>query len=960
MAYQPDKRNPPPLRLVGQTPGDEPPASVVANQDATDRPAAGRVPPGAQPALLATKLGIPPSYRSVVTRSRLLDQLSQGLHCKLTLIAAPAGFGKTTLLGDWIRQSGRPTAWVSLDDGDNDPIRFWSYAVAAVDRLHPGAGESVLALLHSPQAPPIDAVLTVFINAIADVADGSTLVLDDYHVIDSAPVHQALAFFLDRLPPQMHLILATRTDPPLPLARLRARGQLLELRAPDLRFQAGETASFLTGLMGLSLSAQQVAQLAERTEGWIAGLQLTALSLQKRDDVAPFINDLAGTHRFILDYLAEEVLARQSEDVCSFLLQTSILERLNGSLCDAVTGQSSGQAMLEGLERANLFVLPLDEERRWYRYHHLFAEFLRSRLLQEQSQLVATLHQRASLWYEHSGLPGEAIGHTLAARDYPRGADLIEQAAQTWLMSGEMATLRRWVELLPDETTLSRPKLCLAYAWLLVFAFQMEQVERYVRAAEQAAASLSDPERRSLLDEIATMRATAATLQADERRILELSRREKIDHAGDNAFLRSVGQLNVALRYELSGDVLAASQAYLQASTSSQATGNVTVAIFALSQLADQQVVQGQLHRAADTCRQALRLAGSNPDDDNRRPVSVAALAHFSLAMILYEWNDLPAAHEHVLAALAQGEQLANAVFLAGGYLGLARLQYAEGDRSAALESLRRADQALATTDFSPLLESYLAAWRARFWIMNDDLDAAAGWAEQSRQRMAQRVGKVPRLFPLEIMEQASLLRALIAQGRSLEALELVEPLRQEVEADGRTGNLIELLMLQALGRQAHGDLDAALIALERSLTLAAPEGYMRLYIDEGAPMAALLSRLAIISQRAAAARADIPVDYLDRLLAASGEAAPGGGTPLRQGASGQMAGQAAPLAEPLSEREQEVLRLVAAGLSNQDIAGRLVVEVSTVKTHLLHLYGKLGVHSRTQAISRAKELSLL
>src|SRR3712207_5241388 len=435
--------------------------------------------------ILATKLYVPPPQPRVVLRPRLIERLNEGLHRKLTLISAPAGSGKTTLVGEWVAAVERPAAWLSLDEGDNDPTRFRSYLVAALQTVAPDIGESVLGVLGSPQPPPTESLLTALLNEISTIPDDFVLVLDDYHVVDARAIDDALVFLLEHLPPRMHLVIATREDPHLPLARLRARGQLTELRASDLRFTLSEAAEFLNSVMGLGLSAEDIAALESRTEGWIAGLQLAALSMRGREDVSGFIRAFAGDNRYIVDYLVEEVLQRQPERIRSFLLQTSILERLSGPLCDAVTGQEEGNARLEALERGNFFVVPLDDKRHWYRYHHLFAEVLYAHLMAEQPDLVATLDRKSTGWYEQNGLLSDAIRHALAAEDFERAASLVELAALEMLGSGQEDTLFGWLEALPDELVGSRPVLSVYYAFASLGHIGLEAAEACLQEVER-------------------------------------------------------------------------------------------------------------------------------------------------------------------------------------------------------------------------------------------------------------------------------------------------------------------------------------------------------------------------------------------------------------------------------------------------------------------------------------------
>src|SRR5438874_873562 len=510
--------------------------------------------------ILATKLYLPPLRPNVVSRPRLLERLNEGLHRKLTLIAAPAGFGKTTLVSEWvafIERARTRTAWLSLDEGDNDPARFLAYLIAALQTIAATIGDGVLGVLQSPQPPPTEAILTALLNEITTLPDNFVLVLDDYHVIDAKPVDMALTYLVEHLPPQMHLVIATREDPQLPLARLRARSHLTELRAADLRFTASEAAAFLNQVMGLSLSAADIAALEDHTEGWIAGLQLAALSMQGHHDVAAFIRAFAGDHRYIVDYLVEEVLQRQPEPVRRFLLQTSILDRLSGPLCDAVTGQREGNARLEALERGNFFVVPLDDTRHWYRYHHLFAEVLSAQLLAEQPDQVATLHRRASAWYEQHGSTVDAIRHALAAFDFGRAADLVELAVPAMRQSRQEATVLGWLKALPDELIRSRPLLSAAYAQTLLVSGQLEGVEARLSDAERWLDTTADRSEMVVVDEEEfrrlpeAMRTYEQALQLAMERGAPVLRGAADMYVGMSELLRERNDLHAAMQHLL-------------------------------------------------------------------------------------------------------------------------------------------------------------------------------------------------------------------------------------------------------------------------------------------------------------------------------------------------------------------------------------------------------------------------
>ena len=883
--------------------------------------------------LLQTKLYIPPIRPELVSRPRLVECLKAGFDRKLTLISAPAGFGKTTLLSEWIAGSGPRTcvAWLSLDEGDNDPVRFLTYFVAALQTVEAGIGDTVLAVLQSPQPPPIEPVLTALINEIAGRSDDLILVLDDYHLIDAQPIHDVLAFLLDHLPPQMHLVIATRADPPLPVSRLRGRRQLTELRTADLRFTPDEAAAFLNQVMGLGLSAKDVAVLETRTEGWIVGLQMAALAMQGRgtERIAHFVAAFAGGHRYILDYLTDEVLVQQPESVRTFLLQTAILDRLTGSLCDAVTGRASGQEMLERLDAANLFIIPLDDERRWYRYHHLFADLLRKRLSQTQPDLLPALHRRASEWYEQQGLIPAAASHALAAEDVERAARLVEGKALAMVFLGELTTLVGLLDALPDEVVSSRPWLCIAHAWALVFAGLLDAVELRLKGAETTLGTFGDARRaegRHIAGHIAAIRAYVAALRGDMSCAAELTREALEQLPEEDLAMRgfSAGLLGTVLRW--SGDLAAAAQALAGAIAITQAASDSYTAVEVLYDLAAVQLAQGQLHKTVATCRDALLLA----DEYAKRgglQLPIAASGYYLMSQVLGEWNDLEGALRHARGGVELCEQWGWPEGLAFGYRRLARTLQAVGDADGAHEAIRKARQA--ASGLSPWFGAHMAAHQARLWLAQGNLTPASRWAQGSG------LSADDELNYQYMGEYSVLARVLIAQGRLDEASRLLARLLEMTQAAGAMSYVIETLVLQALALQAQGKDDQALTTLERALSFAEPEGYVRTFIDEGAPMAALL--------RTAASRG-IALDYVSKLLAAFGE----------------VAFPSVPLIEALSERELEVLRLLAAGLSNREIGAELFLAVGTVKKYTSNIYGKLDVHKRTQAVARAKELGLV
>jgi LuxR family maltose regulon positive regulatory protein len=917
-------------------------------------------PPALAPRLLRTKLYVPRAHPDLVPRDRLARRLDEGQACRLTLLSAPAGSGKTTLLGDWLQRRGLHPAWVSLDAGDNEPRRFWSYVVAALDTVHAGLGRAAAELLSLPQPPPIEAILTDLTNDITALLDAAAepgnrliLILDDYHAIQAPSIHQALEFFLLNLPPGMRLIVASREDPPLPLALLRARRELVELRAADLRFTAGEAAAFLNTCMGLNLTAESLAALEARTEGWAAGLQLAAMSMQGVEDAAGFIRAFTGSHRYVFDYLAQEVLAQQPAPVRDFLLHTAILDRLCGPLCDAVTGGSDGQAMLERLEQANLFLLPLDHERHWYRYHALFAEFLHEQLARATGEeRLAELHRRAAAWYERQGSMDEAVQHALHARDFEAAVRLVDACAEEMFVRSELVTLCGWLAALPEETIAARPRLSMLYAWALVATAHPEEAERWVEAIERRVGAGVDalagpeaarlaPEVRAALVEVSVLRSTLAMGRGDLPRVLELLQRvlPYLEAEGQPYVFNTPRALHpaalftLAIAHELGGDLAAASPAFARAAELALEDENHHLLPMALSHLAQIQIVQGKLHQAEKTYRQALDTS----EKIAVRASPLAGMAYVGLGRLLYEWNELDAAGSYLARGIALGRPWLNWESLVPGYLTLTRLKRAQGDQAGAAEALD-AFFNLEGLPFPPQAVSGIAAYEALFQARWGDIEAAARWAADSDIDPGHEVP------PIREEEAIILARVWIAEGRRADAERLLARLREAAQAGGRTGRLIEVLVLQALALYGQGQDGPALRALRQALSLAEPEGWVRVFVDEGEPMAEMLSRVGE------------PGAYVARLTAAFSP------PPAGRAASATAVTVASPqpLIEPLTDRELEVLQLIAQGLSNRQIAARLVVSVNTVKTHAKNLNAKLDAANRTQAVARARELGLL
>jgi LuxR family maltose regulon positive regulatory protein len=921
--------------------------------------------------VLATKLYIPPPRPNEVPRPHLLARLNAGLPRKLTLIAAPAGCGKTTLLSAWVAGCHQPVAWLSLDAGDSDPARFLTYLVAALRTLAPHIGAGVLGVLQSPPPLPTEAILTALLNEITTLPDNFLLILDDYHVIDAPAVDDALAFLIEHLPPQMHLVIASREDPSLPLARLRARNQVTELRVTDLRFTPAEAAAFLNDAMGLDLSAEDIAALERRTEGWIAGLQLAALSMQGHQDTSAFIREFAGDNRYIVDYLVAEVLQRQPTAVRRFLLQTAILDRLCGPLCEAVTGQAESRARLAALERGNFFVVPLDDQRHWYRYHHLFADVLYAHLLAEQPDQLAPLHRRASAWYEQQGAAAEAIRHALAAGDFAHAADLVEPAAPAMLRSRQEAALLGWLKALPDELVHVRPVLSVGYAHALLSSGEFDGVEARLRDAEQwldppadrraradapaaAMVVVDEEEFRRLPGAIAIARAGRALALGDVAGTVTYARRALDLVAEDDHLSHGSAAALLGLASWTSGDLDAAHRSYAEGMTSLQKAGNLSDAIGCTMALADIRIAQGRLHEAMRTYEQALQLATEQHPEGTRPVLRGTADMYVGISELQRERDDLPAATQYLLRSKDLGEHTGLPQNPYRWCVAMARIRHAEGDLAGALALLQEAERRY-VGDFFPNVRP-VAAFKTRVWVAQGRLGEALDWARERGLAVEDE------LSYLREFEHITLARVLLARyrgeraDRSLhEALGLLRRLLQAAEEGERMGSIIEILVLQALAHQAQGDMPAALMPLQRALALAEPQGYVRIFVDEGPPMAPLL--------RTAAARGIMPA-YTGRLRAALDAEQQHGS---RQ-KPGRRAGESPfptspvsqPMIEPLSQRELDILRLFKTELSGPEIAQELMIGLSTVRTHTKSIYSKLNVTSRRAALNRAAELDLI
>jgi LuxR family maltose regulon positive regulatory protein len=923
--------------------------------------------------ILATKLFIPPLRSpNLVPRPQLIARLNQGLQRgrKLTLISAPAGFGKTTLIAEWgfrIAESdpyfevrNPHLGWLSLDEGDNDPKRFLAYLIAALQRaagLDNAAGEetavgaSALDMLQSPQTPPVSAVLTALINDIAALPGKIVLALDDFHAINSSAVEEVLAYLLEHLPPNLHLVIATRIDPHLPFARLRAQDQLTELRALDLRFSSAEAAEFLNRVMGLDLSAADVAALEKRTEGWIAGLQLAAISMRGQKDTAALVKSFTGSHRYVLDYLIEEVLEQQPADIQDFLLQTAVLDRLTGSLCDAVrfgenvrfeetpsnsSGIADGQATLELLDHANLFIIPLDEQRHWYRYHHLFADLLRQRLRQSDPALIPVLRQRASLWFEENDFLDEAIDQALLAGDSQRAAALIARVVDGAWDRGEHGKLRRWLESLPLEHVTSDPAFSLYLAWCLLADGELEEAQNAIQAAQGALDVLAQKQNqadganlRALRGKSAATRAFAAFYRGDFPQLFHFARLALETLPEQELSWRSTATHLVGDAYDFQGDMVQAYPSRLEAVLASQAMGNSYVSLISHLKLAIIMRRRGMLQEAIAICEQQMERASAIG-------MAQTVLAGWALAIwgeTLAETNDLASAREKAQKSADLLQSDGDLAMIGSSYLGLIRIMFSCADFATAQAFIDKIESWDREYDMPPWITNLAACWQARLWLAQGDDALLSAWVSEQEPDAAENITYVRETTQVEIA------RYLAARGQLEKAKSILDRLLGPAITYGRTWRVIEIQILQALIHQAADDTDRALAALEQALITAEPGGFMRIFVDEGPPMAQLLYEAnthGLYPAYTAALLAAFPTSYSALRIPHS------------------------EFVEPLSERELEVLHLIAQGLSNSQIAARLYLSLHTIKAHTRNIYAKLDVHNRTQAVARARTLQLL
>ena len=938
--------------------------------------------------LLKTKLYIPKPRPNLVSRPELTAQLEAGLSGKLTLVSAPAGFGKTTLLSEWIYQkahSGKRgeekiqlhrVAWLSLDEGDNDLARFLAYLIASL-RMVPELetakiGESLLQAFQSPNVGKVEsqsttALLTELINEITvHGPDFFILVLDDYHLITLQKIHDALAFLVDNLPPNMHLIIVTRADLPIQVARLRGGGQLNELRLAQLRFKNQEATVFLNQVMNLDLDVVDILALNKRTEGWIAGLQMASLALrakitaQGQENLHPFVEAFTGSNRYVLDYLIEEVFKQQSDQVQTFLLQTSILDRLSAPLCEALINGgtdemvssslsdftlSTCQEILEYLDQANLFLIPMDDQREWYRYHRLFADLLRKRLRQEYPQLVGSLHTRASVWFEKQGILGLAIDHALAGKDFKRGADLLETNIEPTLMRGEVPTALRWLEALPDELVCSKSELCLYYAWALMLTGrsigEIEAQLDNIHTQDNFITGGVDALRGFL--NIFQLRFESAQQHAHQA----LARLPQ-----EAIFMRGVAAWTISLAELTIDDPKNRSVILSEILRVSQELGNLMIVIWTLAQIARQHMHEGDLKEAKEVYQRALEVASDNLGQQ----LPIAGIAQMGLGKIYYEWNQLENALQYLESGIENSFRWREIAAM-NGYLTLVRLRQAQQDFSSAQDALNNAARLALKFDAAEWDDQYVALFQARLLVAQGKLDDALAALHKQDGEISLPSEIDPGLektYSQHMRDYLNIIlaHALILQGQPEQALALLKPVLEHMIERERIDYVIEVQTLLAMAHQAKGDNAAAITALENALELAEPGGYVSVFLEKGEPLRSILSQLKHAGEKGT---------YADVILQAFGQADSGRRFESKEGGQPPFT-QAAeqPLVDPLSEREIEVLRMLQTNLSTPEIAEELVIAVSTVRTHIKNIYSKLGVHSRTQAVDQAKDLGII
>ena len=880
--------------------------------------------------IISTKIHIPFTRTALVERPRLNDQLNQGCQAKLALISAPAGYGKSSLVSVWAHKNTFPVTWLTLDNLDNDVARFIKYFIAALKRFRSTFGETILPLLESPQMPSHQNLLSGLVNELSSLDGPHILVLDDYHVITNRTIHELITFLIENLPSQIHLMILTRSDPQFSLSRLRARGQLVEIRAAHLKFTGSETEAFFNDRMKMALSKEEISAFEERTEGWITGLQLVSLALQGLDakEIKKFADAFSGSHFYVVDYLVEEVLSHQPEAIRDFLLRTSILDQMTGAVCNQITGRNDSQSILERLEQENLFLIPLDDERQWYRYHHLFADVLRSRLKSSSPDLLQDLHMRAVRWYEENGFISDAISHSIQARNTEKVAELIEHNALGLLMRGEFTTLLGWIENVETSGN-KHPWIFIYAAWAYTLSGKLDVVESWLVKVDKNLLEdnlLND----NMLGHMAAIRAYASASRGDAHKAISFAH-QALDYLPEtNQIIRGVAKMTLGTAYRIKGNVIEATQALEKAEQLGHQAGNLYLELGAISSLADILFDQGKLHQAYDTYNQMLRLA-TRPDGSF---LHAAGMAYFGLSMIVYEWGNVETAEKYSQLAIDLCKQWGHIIQLAGSYVMQSRVFLAQDKIEEAQHALNNAENLSRAHSLVPRADSWLKAFRVRFWLAQNNVEAVIGWAEKYN-----KFDLDEDFSYLREAEYLALVRVRIVQKEFDEALTIIDKLTNAAEDAGRIGSLVEIFVLQAILYQDIGDIQKALNSLERALEIGRPEEYQRVFLDEGASMVELLRH---------AGSKGIESHYVSTILAG-----------VRQ-VSSMTDYDDQPLIDPLSERELELLQLLADGLSNREIAEHLIIAVGTVKAHTVSIYRKLNVNSRMQAVARARELNLL
>ncbi len=879
--------------------------------------------------LLATKLYVPQPGQKLVERTPLIERLDRGVQAKLILLSAPAGFGKTTLLTQWISRHKNRVGWISLDKTDGDPHQFLKYFIAALQSVEPAIGKDAITSLQSDQSP-IDFILTSLVNEISQIPGELVLVFDDYHLIDNDEIHKSIEFLIEHSPPQLHLVVATRVDPPFPLARLRARNELTELRISDLCFTRQEIAFFLFNMMGLELSDNEVSILESRTEGWVAGLQLAALSLQGCQDIPSFIRAFAGNNRHIVDYLAEEVFNFQPEYIQRFLLQTSILDRMSGELCDYITERNESRQILINLDKDNLFIIPLDDTRCCYRYHHLFADLLRQRLYQTDHTMGSRLHSRASIWYEKNSLIDYAIDHALAADDYDRAAGLIGNISETAWEYERKNRLFNWFKILPAEYIQKKPNLCFFHAWVLFENGQYAAAGKRLQIVEKLINSVTQPsDMAELQGKVEAIRALMATGQGDAANIIRLSKQALELLPEGAASWRASAFFSLGTAESIQGDECSAIEAFSQARKKSMEAGNMHLYFGATFWLAARYKYAGQLPRAIELCHELLKIVNEKGLEQ-----SMAGGAVFmTRGDLLYELNKLDDAYEYInkdLKIMGRGHDVAH---MGWCYYGMMRTLTARNDIPGAEEFIAKVDQLMASSNLPYWVTHLTESWKARLWLLKGESGKLADWLDEHEYRLDDDITTA-----LRELGYIVLARYLITQGRPKDSIQLLDRILLNQIKGGRILLQIETLLVKAQALKTAGDPQMAVKITLEALFLAEPSGYIRVFLDEGPLIFTLLENT--LEEK------KVPRAFVKKLLAEF-KLSKHIHTDDNQ-------------VEQLSERELEILRFIAAGLSNKKITEELFISMSTVKTHLRNIYSKLGVHSRTEALATANKIDLL